>query len=216
MDAPRAAKLRGRGRPRKAIQGQVIQDLMTAAEFVLADKSAKEITLYDIASAADVDETMIHYYFGGKDGLMIALLDEIMKDAPYKRGESIMHDCIDEKSIKPLIQQLLMYYYPRWGVTRMAVEMASSSPKFRSAYIARYFDITPIFIGNVVKNMIDSGVYDRKFDGSFVTTTICSLVWGPFIFSLSTAVRNLDEKVGYAQKIEDLSRIVDVAFKPSV
>jgi AcrR family transcriptional regulator len=186
---------------------------MAAAECVLRSKSAKEITLHDIASAADVDETMIHYYFGGKDGLMIALLDDIMRNAPYKRSEDITRDCIINRTIRPLIQQLLSYYYPRWGLTRMAVEMASSSPKFRSAYIARYFDLTPNFIAGISRSMIDNDIYDRRFDANFVTTTICSLVWGPIIFSVSAEVRSVADNISHSQRIDDISRIIDVAFK---
>jgi AcrR family transcriptional regulator len=186
---------------------------MVAAEAVLANKTAKEITLHDVASAAGVDETMIHYYFGGKDGLMIALLEEVMRNAPYRHRDSITQDCIIHKSIEPLVQELADYYYPKISLVRMAVEMASSSPKFRTAYMNRYFDVSPKFVTDVVKSMADAGIYSKGFGIKFMSTSVCSLVWGPSIFTLSTELFNIHDELDRPQWIEGVSRLIDVAFK---
>ena len=81
---------------------------MRAAEAALATKTAKETKIREIAAAAGTHEAMIHYYFGGKDGLMVALFQDVMKDAPHTRYKVIAQACIEQKSSKPCARLISM------------------------------------------------------------------------------------------------------------
>jgi AcrR family transcriptional regulator len=213
MDNPRAETSQGRGRPRKDVQRHVIQDLMQAAESALANKTAKELTIHEVALAAGVNDAMIHYYFGGKDGLLVAIFHEIMSGAPYKHADSIRDECVAQKSIKPLIEALVKFYYARPSLIRMSmVELFSTSSKINDVYKAKYFDVTPNFVEFVVKSMMDLGIYKRTFDVKFLNSSIFSIIMGPIIVLRSTDILTMSDKDGPAW-IDDIARLIDVALK---
>jgi len=212
MDDPDAAISRGRGRPRKDIRRHVIRDLMAAAEVVLANKTAYEIKLPEIASAAGVSEAMIYYYFGGKDGLMVAIFDEIMQEAPYRRADDIIKYCIKKKSIEPLIEELVTFYYKRAGLIRMTViEMTAMSSQVKEAYWKKYLDVTPKFLNRLIKSMFDMGIYRNEFDIEFVTSSIFSLIMGPIIFN-SNRILNISEKYSVQELIDKITKFTDTAL----
>jgi AcrR family transcriptional regulator len=214
MDGSAAAKAQGRGRPPKNIDRHVIQDLMKAAEAALSDKTAKEITIHEIASAAGVNDAMIHYYFGGKDGLMVAIFEEIMRDAPYKNSERIIADCVNQESIRPLIGELCDFYYSRKSFIRMTiVEFISSSSKINAAYRNRYFDVTPSFVERVLESLVKSSIYNRSFDIKFVTSSIFSMIIGPIVLLSSTKVLSVSDQLYSGEWIDEISRLIDFSLK---
>jgi len=213
MGDPDLMKPRGRGRPRKDIQRHVIQDLMAAAESVLVEKTSHEITLHEIAAAADVSEAMIHYYFGGKEGLMVAILDEIMRDAPYKHAESITQDCITQQSVEPLVARLATFYYSKASLIRMTTaELSTMSSKVRAAYSSRYFDVTPIFVENVMQSMVERDIYNDYFDVKFLASSLFGLIMAPIVILTSTKVLSA-ENMNSPEWIENISRFIDLALK---
>jgi len=72
------------GRPFKEEKRDVVRRLLTAAEKSLPEKTFQEITIAELANAADTTEGMISYYFGSKNGLFIALMEESMKSSAAK------------------------------------------------------------------------------------------------------------------------------------
>src|SRR5262245_9782564 len=53
--------------------------LLNAASSYLADKPSAAISIRAIADYAGVNSALISYYFGGKDGLLAALIDAAVK-----------------------------------------------------------------------------------------------------------------------------------------
>jgi TetR/AcrR family transcriptional regulator len=64
---------RGRGRPKDA-DGQRNR-LLQAAEYLLAS-SGSDLNLRQVAQRAEVTAPLAHYYFGNRDGLLRALMEE--------------------------------------------------------------------------------------------------------------------------------------------
>lgn len=63
-------------RPEPERQEQTRQALKQAARQLLEQKSCRAITIREIAQRADTQSAMVSYYFGGKDGLFKALIDD--------------------------------------------------------------------------------------------------------------------------------------------
>jgi AcrR family transcriptional regulator len=200
-----------RGRPPKEINRGVIEHLMLATEAALMGKAASELTIREIAAEAGVSSAMINYYFGGKDGLQVAMLHEVMKDAPYARYESISQDCVAQKSIRPLIEQLAQFYYSRPGLMKMAIsEMIAESSTVKAAYRARYFDCTPVFVERVIQLMIDLGIYSRHTNSTFMTSSILSMLCSP-LFSISEKF-SISDKIKRQDWVNHVSQIVDLSM----
>jgi TetR/AcrR family transcriptional regulator len=55
--------------------------LVAAATILFADKGLAGVSIRELAEAAGVNSALISYYFGGKDGLYVAVLEELFSPA---------------------------------------------------------------------------------------------------------------------------------------
>jgi AcrR family transcriptional regulator len=201
-----------RGRPPKTIKRQVVQKVMAAAEAALKNKTASEIKIRDIAAEAGVNATVVNYYFGGKDGLMIAILHELMRNAPHGMYETISTECIEARSIKPLVEAFARFYYAQPGLIRMIMnEMMSVTSEIRSAYRARYVDSTPEFVERLIESMINLGIYNRHFDARYLSASILKMLLAPL--GSHSSKYGLSDDLAGAEWVDFISGIIDLALK---
>lgn len=66
---------RSPGRPPGAGRTEIPENLICALREILADKPADAVTLREVAARAGTSTEMVRYYFNGKDGLIMAMLD---------------------------------------------------------------------------------------------------------------------------------------------
>jgi AcrR family transcriptional regulator len=189
---------------------------MDAAEAALERKSAKEITLREIAAIAGADDTMIRYYFGGKDGLLISLIRDTMKNAPYKQGNEIIRDCIERKSIHPLVNALAKHFYSRPNLIKMMiVEMSEEGSNIRSLYINdKYSYRTVSCIKNSLSSMVEAGIYREDANADFATSALIGMICAPAIIQLSIERLNIVEKSNDTAWINYISLAIDLTLKP--
>lgn len=216
MPSPDVARSPGRGRPPMDVQRHVIQDLMDAAEAALASKTAKETTIREIAAAAGTNEAMIHYYFGGKDGLMMALFMDFMRNHPNTRAEKIADTCISQRTIKPLVEQLAKFYNSRPNLSRMTMsEMIVGSSKIKALYNEKYSHDTPVAIEFVIKSMVNAGIYSRKLNIKFVTMTVMSMIVAPRFLLPATQALELCDKLDSPEWIDHIVQTIDLSIGSS-
>jgi len=184
---------------------------MRAAETALESKTVKETTTREIAAAAGTNEAMISYYFGGKEGLMVALFHEMNKNNPNKRTEKITKSCICERSIHPLIEELANFYNTRPNLIKMTIaEIVAGSSKIKSMYYAKYANDTPDFIEFVLNSMIDANIYNRDFDVKFAVMSIMSMIVAPNILLPVTQALHMSDKLVSAEWIDHIARTIDL------
>jgi TetR/AcrR family transcriptional regulator len=70
---------RPRGRPAATSTAEVRAELLQAARRLFLKHGYAKVTARQIAAAAQTTPAMIHYYFGDKDGLFRAMLDEAIQ-----------------------------------------------------------------------------------------------------------------------------------------
>lgn len=117
------------------------QDIMEAARKVFQEKGFKEATMRDIASEANINMAMVHYYFRSKENLFLMILDEAFRLLVEKIVAVLINDELDifEKirtivreyitffSEKPYLPQFLMgevIRNPEWIGKRMVKNMS--------------------------------------------------------------------------------------------
>lgn len=210
-----APKLHSLGRPPAQVRRDVVQHLMEAAEGALARKNTQEITIREIAAQAGADDAMIHYYFGGKDGLMLSLIRDVMKDAPHKRADAIIQDCTRLGSIKPLISAIAAHFYSRPNLSRMIiVEASSKESHIRSLYAdAHYSNQTLKFIRKSIKRLSEAGIYKKDANAEFATTAIIGMMLAPTIILYSPEVTNVADKINDQEWIDYISLTIDLTLK---
>ena len=113
---------RGRSRRPPIVVGSAREPLgptavriLEAAKRILADKGFSALTLEAIAVEAGVNKAATRYHFGSKDGLLEAIVDEIVLD----ECASMARDISPDASLDERLDSFL------GGVRRMAVEPAS-------------------------------------------------------------------------------------------
>jgi AcrR family transcriptional regulator len=198
------------------VQGQrhVIQDLMEAAETTLVHKTAKEATVREIAKAAGTNEAMVNYYFGSKNGLLTALFQDVMSKGPHTHSGKIIAECISQKSIRPLIEQMHNYCRSRKSLIRMiALEMLADSSAVRDLYVDKYPGFTVSFISDVINEMIDQGIYRKTPNVNFFSISIMSNILMPtaLLHPAASAIESSQSKS--SAWIDHIARNIDLALK---
>jgi AcrR family transcriptional regulator len=175
---------RGPGRPRAQAKSQVVTKLVEAAELLLRDCPHFELTERKIAAAAGTNEAMIHYYFGGKDGLLF----EVMLG--YYDGviESLKAlDAIDpySKSVTRDIFKIMTdaYYEKHWIARMVIAEFARGSSAFKDMYMEK-FGTQGVGLGKlqrVVDRLVACGVYAPQANTKYIGPAMYSMIIGPFV-----------------------------------
>jgi hypothetical protein len=199
-----------RGRPSADKKRHVIQDIMDAAEKALATKTAKEVTMRGISSAAGANEAMIRYYFGSKEGLLITLLDDFMNHGPHSRSEEILKKCINSVSIGPLVEALCDFYYSRPNIIRMIiVELFNCSSDIKDAYVKKYNITTVNFVKNIIDGMKVANIYRSGSDSTFVTRSLLRLIIDPIIQPTPAGTPQMPPEVGNSDWAAYVTRTID-------
>jgi AcrR family transcriptional regulator len=214
MREANSARSPSRGRPPTDIERHVIKDLMQAAEVVLEGKTIKETTIREIAAAAGTNEAMINYYFGGKEGLMIALFQETLKNHPKVRATQISAACIAARSIRPLIKELIIHYNVRPSLIRMSIaEMISGSSEVKALYNEKYAKDTPTFICRILEDMIEAKIYQRDLSLEFITMSIMGMMVAPNFLVPVARVLHMSGKLDSAEWIDHVTRTIDLSTR---
>lgn len=81
MKAPRQAKL-SPGTEREAANGGSREKLLEALRDLMVERDSLEVTLGEVAKRAGINHALVGYYFGSKEGMLLALLREGTRDTP--------------------------------------------------------------------------------------------------------------------------------------
>jgi AcrR family transcriptional regulator len=175
---------RGPGRPKAQGKSQVVTKLVEAAELLLRDCPHFELTERKIAAAADTNEAMIHYYFGGKDGLLFEVMLRYY-DGVIESLKAL--DAIDpySKSItRDIIKIMTDAYYEKPWIARMVIaEFARGSSAFKDMYMEK-FGTQGVGLGRlqrVIDRLVACGVYQPQVDTRYIGPAMYSMIIGPFL-----------------------------------
>jgi len=123
--------------------------LLASAEQLLAEKSFANITIRELAQHSGVNSAMISYYFTNKEGLFIALLDE-MSTKHFIVMQAITHSA---DPIKTFIETILTMLNKNHGLARLIhQEFSMGSSKDSSASNSTLSDL---FIDRFPRKMAD-------------------------------------------------------------
>jgi AcrR family transcriptional regulator len=156
---------------------------------------------------------MIHYYFGGKDGLMMALFMDFIRNHPNTRAEKIADACIAQRTIKPLVEQLAKFYNSRPNLSRMTMsEMIVGSSKIKALYNERYSQDTPAALEFVLKSMISAGIYNRKLNVKFVAMSLMGMVVVPMFVLPATQALEMSDKLDSPEWIDHIVQMIELSI----
>jgi AcrR family transcriptional regulator len=112
-DTP-ASRRRGPGRPAGSQSGEGQEALLQAARELMTEKGLPQLTVREVAERAGVKPALVNYYFGGKQGLLQALNDEVAASMVEAFAQSVSGGESFEERLR--------------GVLRHAVDLLGKDP----------------------------------------------------------------------------------------
>jgi AcrR family transcriptional regulator len=172
-----AVRAQGRGRPSAQLQRHVVDDLLRATDHAIGQKAAQEISVHEISMAVGTSETMIRYYFGGREGLLLEVVRRFMEKSPDKDFDVIADACVRERSIGSMVHRICEFYYTRPNITKwIAVELFSSSSEIKKLFLEKYSHCIDKLIQNVITRLKAEGIYRNDVNSAYVAKSIVWLI----------------------------------------
>ena len=149
--------------------------LLASAEYLLAEKSYSNITIRELAQHSGVNSAMISYYFTNKEGLFIALLDDI-STKHFAVMQSISHA---DNPIKSFIETMLSMLNKNHGLARLIHnEFLMSNSKLTDVFIERFPKKMAAFVPLLVKN--NTVIKDER-KAKYAAFSLVTMLITPFI-----------------------------------
>jgi TetR/AcrR family transcriptional regulator len=117
-----AATRRGPGRPAGAQAGEGQEALLEAARLLMAEKGLPRVTLREVAERAGVKPALVNYYFGGKQGLLRAVVTEVSQRMLATIREAASVEGSVEERFRALIGAVVGFFAEEPYAPRLIME----------------------------------------------------------------------------------------------
>lgn len=183
--ARREGPARQPGRPQMDGAGSSVpDDLLDALWHALREKLHSELTLKEIAERAGTSPEMIRYYFGGKDGLIMALLKQT-SERFVACMDRLDQEILEEEGspVARILRELFTFYLEERHVTRVSLsEFQKAESRIYEDFLAKRADVVIGRIHAMLEQLVAAGRYDPGMDVRKAALTIMTMVTGPVTF----------------------------------
>ncbi|MEY4574222.1 MAG: hypothetical protein RL251_344 [Pseudomonadota bacterium] len=134
--------------------------LIEAASQIMREGDTIDLSLSELSLRAGLNSALVKYYFGNKNGLMLALLDRDMGNIVFSLGALLAKDMPPEEKLRIHIGAVIDTYYAFPYLNRLLMRMVRDSAPVEAARIADLY-LKPI--SKVYDALIAEGVKAGKF-----------------------------------------------------
>lgn len=134
--------------------------LFDATAALLSERSTIEVSLSEIAQRSGLNSALIKYYFGSKEGLLLALLERVAERAMADLANLVDLDISAEQKLRIHIGGIINTYYRSPYVNRLINYMIAQGDKASSERVAKIF-VEPMIAA--YRAIVDQGVADGAF-----------------------------------------------------
>jgi TetR/AcrR family transcriptional regulator len=167
------------GRPAGRDSDAVRAELLEAARQHFLQRDFKAVSLREIASSAGVNSAMVNYYFGGKKGLYLAMVDGLFAALDLKMqalGDST------EFSITDFSRSycLLLAENP-WWPNFVAREILFSEGETKAEVLERFSKFIAPKLRHSIQQEVDAGHYRKDIDVELTIISLMGMTIFPFL-----------------------------------
>lgn len=173
------SKSTGPGRPAGGDSERVRRDLLGAARDHFLRRDFKAVSLREIASSAGVNGAMVNYYFGGKKGLYLAMVDDLF-DSLDEKMRSLSDD--SEFSIADFSRSycLLLAENP-WWPNFVAREILFSEGETREEVLQRFSKMIAPKLLQAIGHEVAEGNYRKDLSPELTIMSLMGMTIFPFL-----------------------------------
>ena len=166
------------GRPAAEHATEVRDALLGAAGRLFAEHGASGVSLRRVAEAAGVTPAMVHYYFGGKDGLSDALLDQVLA-----RLLERVREVVAAGGALPDLIAVLVGTFGRepWIPVMIVREVLAEGGRYRERFISGYASELAELLPGLLRQDIAEGQFRADLDPTLATLSLMGLTLMPFV-----------------------------------
>lgn len=136
------------------------EELLDAASDLMRELDTIEIGILDIAARAEVNHGMIRYYFGSKEGMLMALLDRDVQHAIHQLDNLFNLDVPPVERMRIHLAGIVDTYYRIPYLNRLIQALVRDATAERVHHIAEEL-LKPI--ANAQRRIIEEGIEAGKF-----------------------------------------------------
>lgn len=168
--------MKSRGRPiDNNKQQQQKEKLLDSALTLLAERSYQRITLRELAEHAQVNSAMIAYYFTNKEGLFIALLDQMAKQH-FSQMKQVLNA---ENPIKTFINMMINMLSNNSSFARLIHdEFIAENSALSDAFIERFPKKMALMLPKMI--LAHTEISDEK-KAKYAAFSLITMIITPFI-----------------------------------
>jgi AcrR family transcriptional regulator len=149
----------GTGRTNDPVR--TMAEILQVATHEFADKGLTGARIDEIAAATRTSKRMIYYYFGSKEGLYIAVLEEAYRRVRHIEGGLHLEDLPPEEALRRLAGFTFDHHHGNQDYIRLVM----SENMLRGQYLAQSKSIQALNVPAIqaIRQLYDRGVADGVF-----------------------------------------------------
>ncbi len=175
----RPATGRSLGRPAGGDGERVRQDLLAAARQLFLSYEFKAVSVRQIASQAGVNAAMVNYYFGGKQGLYLAMVDEVFSalEKPMRELSQQNHE-----SVREFVTGYMQFLAGNpWWPNFVIREVMFGEQQIRQSIIEKFSASFARGLIDAVDDGVKSGRYRTDLEPELATWSLLGMMVFPFL-----------------------------------
>jgi TetR/AcrR family transcriptional regulator len=218
---PKAAPRKSARRPEKPpiatparLPGEAQRRILASARAEFAEKGFAGARTESIVRAAGVNPNLLYHYFGSKERLFVAVMEEVYGDVRSHHGDLELESQSPEEAIRRLTEATFDLFVASDDVIRLlSTENIHHAEHIRgSARIAHLYDPLLALIGRQVERGREQGVFRAEVEAEelFITITGLSYFYLSNRHTLGVILRT--DLNGRARRERRRRHIVDVVL----
>ncbi len=144
----------------KADNGNARDQLLSATREIMRDGDTIDISLSELSLRAGLNSALVKYYFGNKQGLMLALLDSDMRRILASVDALLAKDMAPDVKLRKHIRAAIQTYYDCPYLNRLLMRLVRDAAPQDAAKIADDY-LRPL--SQAYHKLIDEGVSQGIF-----------------------------------------------------